>query len=69
MVCILKLIDNEIKGWIIANDLGDARSQIQNVSALSDDLALTDLSEELTTTVARPGMLALDTPGYILLVS
>jgi len=73
MICILKFsAAKEIVGWIIARDLDDARAQIQAVSALSDDETLRSLSEELMTTsgrTARPGMVALDTPGYILLIS
>lgn len=74
MVCILKLVDNEIKGWIIARDLNEAQRQVEAVGALCGDDSLRTLGEELSKTwhvssTEKPGKFSLETPGYILLVS
>lgn len=62
MICILKIENGEINGWIIATDLEDAKQQAQGIGnfELIDDLA--ELNE------IKPGK-HVTASGFTMLVS
>lgn len=63
MICILKMIDGKITGWIIATDCRDARRQAQGAG--EQELAAKLYRMEFT---PQPGKYTLNT-GHIMLVS